>query len=430
MRRGARLGRGGAGVPAGAAPILGCQSSGGFTVLFRSLLRRLLLPDLDGRIEALQRQIEQQTDRGRDLEREVEALRSGQGEWLRGALDGIVADSLARPVEPDGRPRLGAFEYLQREQRLGLMDVKVLGSALGRMLFERRATEAGSAVPQAPVQAGLRSGLCRQADIEAAWLAYWAHRLRSAPFYHRKLWEDCFVLQALWEAGMLAPGRSGLGFGVGRELLPSVLAAHGVRTTATDLPAEDARAEVWSGTGQHASDIDRMFDPGIVERDAYRSLCEFRPVDMNEIPAELHGRHDFCWSVCALEHLGSIEKGLRFIEHSVRCLRPGGVAVHTTEYNLEGGGPTVDNWPTVLFQRRHIEALGERLAARGARLLEVDFDTGGGVLDGFVDLPPYAHAAPDWLSYPHAPHLRLSFGGFPVTSIGLVIIGGAAPTER
>jgi SAM-dependent methyltransferase len=228
---------------------------------------------------------------------------------------------------------------------------------------------------------------------------------------------------------MLAPGRRGLGFGVGRELLPSVLAAHGVQTTATDLPAEDERSEVWSGTGQHASGIDRMFDRRIVEWDAYCSLCEYRPVDMNRIPAELHGGYDFCWSVCALEHLGSIEQGLNFIEQSVRCLRPGGVAVHTTEYNLQEDGPTVDNWPTVLFQRRHMEVLGQRLATRGARLLAIDFSTGEGVLDGFVDLPPYAHSAPGWLRYPHAPHLRLSFGGFPVTSIGLVIRAEEPPKD-
>ncbi len=142
---------------------------------------------------------------------------------------------------------------------------------------------------------------------------------------------------------------------------------------------------------------------------------------MNRIPADLHGRHDFCWSVCALEHLGSIEQGLAFIEQSVGCLRPGGVAVHTTEYNLQEDRPTIDNWPTVLFQKKHIEALGQRVAALGARLLEVDFDVGGGVLDGFVDVPPYAHSAPGWLRYPDAPHLKLSFGGFPVTSIGLII---------
>lgn len=393
------------------------------------MLRRLLLPDFDKRITALQQQIGLQMDRSQALEREIEALRSGQAQWLREALDGIVADGFARPVEPDGRPRLGAFQHLLREQRLGLMDVKVLGSALARALYDRRAWETGGIVPEAPVRIGVRGGLCRQADVEAPWLAYWAQRLQCLPLHHRKVWEDCFVLQALWEADMLAPGREGLGFGVGQEVLPCVLAAHGARATLTDLPAEDARAEIWSGTGQHASGIDRMFDERIVSRDAYRALCEFRTVDMNRIPAELHGRYDFCWSVCALEHLGSIEQGLRFIEESVRCLRPGGVAVHTTEYNLQEDGPTIDNWPIVLFQKRHFEALGQRLAARGAHLLEIDFGKGEGVLDGFVDLPPYSHTAPAWLHYPDVPHLRLSFDGFPVTSIGLVIRAGSPSVD-
>ena len=84
--------------------------------MFRSLLRRLLLPDLEAQIVALQHSVAQQLDRGQAMEREIENLRTGQGQWLRAALDGIVADSFARPVEPDGRPRLGAFEYLVRDQ--------------------------------------------------------------------------------------------------------------------------------------------------------------------------------------------------------------------------------------------------------------------------------------------------------------------------
>nr|WP_294697195.1 hypothetical protein [uncultured Friedmanniella sp.] len=78
------------------------KTPGVSTVLFRSLLRRLLLPDLDAQITALQQSIGQQLDHSRTLEREIETLRSGQGQWLREALDGIVADSLARPVEADG----------------------------------------------------------------------------------------------------------------------------------------------------------------------------------------------------------------------------------------------------------------------------------------------------------------------------------------
>ncbi|MFC7553840.1 hypothetical protein ACFQU7_18870 [Pseudoroseomonas wenyumeiae] len=41
------------------------------------------------------------------------------------------------------------------------------------------------------------------------------------PFYHRKVWEMAFVAQAIWEAGLLAPGRRALGFAVGRKPCPA-----------------------------------------------------------------------------------------------------------------------------------------------------------------------------------------------------------------
>ena len=388
--------------------------------MLRSLLRRLLFPGLDKRIVALQQSAEQQLDRSRTLEREIEALRGGR--WLRGALDGIVADSLARRVEPDGRPKLGPFEYLLREQHLGLVDVKVLGSALGRVLFEQRARAAGGAAPQAPARAGLQGGLCRQADIETPWLAYWAHRLQSAPFYHRKLWEDCFVLQVLWEAGMLAPGRTGLGFGVGQETLPSVLAAHGVRTTATDLPAGDARARPWVRTGQHAGGEEAraaLFRPGLLGAEEFERRVSFRAADMRRIPPDLlRGGFDLVWSSCAAEHLGGLGRGADFVLEAMRCLRPGGVAVHTTEFNTDAAGGTLRRGGTVLFQRRHLDALSRRLAEAGHRMLPLDDAPGEGPLDAFVDLPPYGEEAGP--GAPQAPHLRLSIRGYPVTSAGIV----------
>ena len=57
----------------------------------------------------------------------------------------------------------------------------------------------------------------------------------------------------------------------------------------------------------------------------------FRAVDMNDIPPDLRG-FDFTWSSCALEHLGTLRAGADFVVEQMTCLRPGGVAVHTTEY--------------------------------------------------------------------------------------------------
>ena len=58
------------------------------------------------------------------------------------------------------------------------------------------------------------------------------------------------------------------------------------------------------------------------------------------------------------------------------------------EFNVNDG-ETVDNWPTVLFQKHHLLQLAGKLRARGFEVYEMDFDKGQGILDGFVDLPPY-----------------------------------------
>jgi hypothetical protein len=245
-----------------------------------------------------------------------------------------------------------------------------------------------------------------------------------APLYHRKVWEECFVAQALWEAGMLAPNRRGLGFAVGRELLPSFLASQGAAVVATDLAASDRRARGWDRTGQHAAEAARLLHPHLVTRADFEALVRFRPADMNAIPDDLRqGGFDFLWSVCSLEHCGSIARGLDFVVNAMGCLRPGGVAVHTTEYNLDEAGGTVERGKTVLFQRRHVEALAARLAAAGHRMLPVDFAPGEGVLDGFVDLPPFndeAGAQP----VPDTPHLALQLGAHRTTSIGIIVRAG------
>jgi hypothetical protein len=85
------------------------------------------------------------------------------------------------------------------------------------------------------------------------------------------------------------------------------------------------------------------------------------------------------------------------------------------EFNVNDG-ETVDNWPTVLFQKQHLLQLAERLRAKGLQVYEMDFDKGRGILDGFVDLPPYL----DEDHSRHA-HLKLSVDGFVCTSFSFVV---------
>jgi hypothetical protein len=269
---------------------------------------------------------------------------------------------------------------------------------------------------------GLKTSLSKQTDIESDWVSHWCEELQAPLLYHRKLWELAYALQALYENGMIEPGRRGLGFGSGQEPVSSYLAAKGVRSTVTDLPIAEAEGRGWIETGQHTSRLDSAHHPYLVSREVFDRLVDFRPVDMNMIPEDLTG-YDCCWSICALEHLGSIEKGLSFIERSLDTIKPGGVAVHTTEFNIEDG-PTIDNWPTVLFQKRHFEALAARLTEKGHKVAELDFDPGNGILDRFIDLPPWAHDAgppfDTWLH--HSRHLKVGVDGFVATCAGIVIV--------
>lgn len=256
--------------------------------------------------------------------------------------------------------------------------------------------------------------ICRQAEMETPGFGYWSARMAHAPAYHRKLWEFVFIAQVLYERGMLRPGMRGLGFGVGSEPLPSLFAAHGCEIVGTDMDYDTAVAAGWLHGNQHAAAKEQMFWPAICPRDSFERLVSFETFDMNRTPGH-HRGYDFCWSSCALEHLGSIEHGLAFIENSLDCLRPGGLAVHTTEYNLSSNDATVDHAPTVLFRRQDFERLATRIAASGNHVAPFDLREGGQPLDQYVDMPPYLSE----------PHLRLALEGFATTSIGLIFARAA-----
>ncbi len=329
-----------------------------------------------------------------------------------------VGAQLASPTDSDGRPHTDRLSILLRELPLTTRNVKMLAAVLAR---QSAADLANAPKLAAPRRVGLTGRVCRQADVERPWMRYWFSLLGVGADYHRKAWEGAFVLQGLWEAGMLAPGRRGLGFAVGREPLPSILVARGAEVLATDLDAGDARAANWAGTNQNAARVEDLFRPLLVDHDAFTARCSFRPVDMNAIPRDLAGGFDFVWSTCSFEHLGSIERGLDFVVAAMDCLKPGGVAVHTTEFRLDGDGPRLDNWATVLFGRPDMEALAARLAARGHQMTTIDYGPGQGVLDNYIDVPPYGRQAMEGLPPIFAPHLRLSVDGIPATSIGLII---------
>ena len=104
---------------------------------------------------------------------------------------------------------------------------------------------------------------------------------------------------------------------------------------------------------------------------------------MNNIPDNLKN-YDFLWSSCALEHIGKIRDGADFIYKAMDCLKPGGIAVHTTEYNFSSNLFTVNSGNTVLFRRRDINKIVHNLRKQGHKI-EIDFTPGSLPHDNFID---------------------------------------------
>jgi hypothetical protein len=263
----------------------------------------------------------------------------------------------------------------------------------------------------------LRSSLCTEDQLTSATFLAWADRTRPAwdegrtgipVLTHRKLWEWLFIIEALAERGMLAPGRRGVGFGVGQDMLAALFAGFGCEIVATDLGEQEADRAGWVATGQHAADPSQLNRYGLCDPRGFEERVTFRRVDMNAIPPDLTG-FDFSWSACAFEHLGSIERGLGFVRNQLACLRPGGVGVHTTEFNVSSDDATYETGGTVLFRRRDIEWLVRRLRVAG-HAIDVDFDPGHTEADRHVDTVPYTTT-----------HLKMMVGEYVTTSLGLIV---------
>ena len=271
------------------------------------------------------------------------------------------------------------------------------------------------APPRHPTAAPRRqSELCKQADFALDAYRYWTSAMGLVPTFHRKHWEFFYICQALYERGLLTEGRKGLGFGVGREPLPALFASLGCTIVATDQAADDALRGGWKETRQHANDVAVLERPDICAPEIFRERVSFAVADMNNIPTELADRFDFCWSVCSLEHLGSLEHGLRFVENSIDTLKIGGLAVHTTEFNLRSNAATLESPGLSIYRRGDLEKLAERLEQAGHYVEPLDLSPGTTLVDGYIDLPPYHNE----------PHLRLRIGEYDCTSVGLIITRG------
>jgi hypothetical protein len=263
---------------------------------------------------------------------------------------------------------------------------------------------------------------CRYVDFSADWYRkkerelkireiFHYHSASKVDFVNRKFWEWCAISEALDQRGMLLPGSNGLGFAVGTEPLTSYFASRGCEILATDL-APELSAEAWKESNQHAAALDQLFYPELIDRASFSAGVSFSDLDMRNI-SNAGFDYDFLWSSCALEHLGTLKTGIDFVINSAKLLRKGGVAVHTTEYNISSDVNTIHEGHNVLYRKQDFIDLGELLGSIGFSMSPLGFDTGQHAFDYDYDTPPYMGVGKR--------HLKLEIEGYISTSYLIIL---------
>lgn len=242
--------------------------------------------------------------------------------------------------------------------------------------------------------------------------------------YHRKVWEFCVVCDTFnhfFKPGSIdvdsGHGVKALGFGVGLEPIALWLASAGADVLATDLQlTTDAQVTNWRDTGQNANSLDDILKHNrdrVQCRNDPHGYLNFQHLDMRNIPYKLRRQQfDFAWSAGTLEHIGGKAAGLQFLIQQMQCLRPGGVAAYTTEYDYTGNDVKVETDDLCLYTEADLKSIVNTLRSRGYDVWPLDLQ------HPLFEAPPEAGDSND----PEAMyHLKYDLCGTSTTSVLLVV---------
>lgn len=174
------------------------------------------------------------------------------------------------------------------------------------------------------------------------------NELKEPARLHRKQWEFAMIFLTLKKLGLLDESKTGLSVGGGNERVLYSIATHIKKLFVTDLYDD------------HTSwDCARTPDP-----DEFIKASKPFPVDDNKIQAlKMDMRFlefddntfDFCYSSCAIEHIGEQKD---FIQHFIevnRVLKDDGIYVLTTE--LQFGEQTIPDPNNYIFSKKNLNEI-------------------------------------------------------------------------
>jgi hypothetical protein len=319
-------------------------------------------------------------------------------------------EQMARLTNDRGQPNINSLWRSLKDLETLQLDVKLLGYQMG-LAHEYR-------LQAIPVEApGPFMADCKpvtQGDMETRWFRFWCEQLKERPRYHRKLWEFAYLMQALHCADAIKPGAKVLILGAAHQPTASYLAAKGA-----DVVIAQHGDEPMPGAG-----ADPLCNEDLVDAKTFAKRVTRRVVDLAALPDDLAG-FDACVGMDQAMRRGTVRAGMDYVVASIDRVRPGGLVAHVVDFNYADDAQTLDDWGSVLFLRRHLEAMTQAWTAAGHEVAPLDFNVGFQAMDRFVDIPPFDVSRTEslerlWRDGWQAAHLKTAVDGFPATSFGLI----------
>ena len=107
---------------------------------------------------------------------------------------------------------------------------------------------------------------------------------------------------------------------------------------------------------------------------------------------------------------------MTYVLKAMELVKPGGFAVHTTEFNLSSNLETIEEGNNVIYRRQDLERLDGRLRSLSCGLSQLDLYGGDHQYDVEFDYPPYSTHGRN--------HVKLLLDDYVVTSVIMIIRKG------
>ena len=260
------------------------------------------------------------------------------------------------------------------------------------------------------------SKICDAADwFDEEFHSIIVNELKESPRFHRKQWEFAMIFLALKKLGFLNENMTGLSLGGGNERVLYSIAQHVNKLIVTDLYNEDT---TWDCARTKDPDeyikASKPFDVDDSKFKAFR--MDMRYLDFED------NTFDFCYSSCAIEHIGDFEDFVQHLDEVYRVLKEDGVYVFTTELKI--GSDTIKDQNNFIFSSSYLNEIFKSIK------LSPDVDTDVNLAHHEINTPLPSNVRN--LCYNHGesfidgmmknyPHVVLLRGKYPFTSIQFVM---------